>query len=403
MYNSVSVRLNGLDRCLVYNSTNHTFNVEYSMQRERVRFFNSHTPKVDLTSQFLDAQSRIESNLVPSIGTCIITNSCNMDCSFCYAHKNEDPEVIDPAIIKTLKEKLPPESFKYTTISGGEPFLFPGIVKRIRNEFESCCIYTNGSLLTSNIVKWLMNTNTSVYITLDYNIKGFCGHNSTYARRNIDGLIRRYPDFKNLISIGTVLPSDQLENLQALRKQQRQFEEDCWHLYNIIDPLVEGYTVTGEVFDNELLLIESGRISITNSIFFRYINYIQRVHRDGFNVSSCSNALTVNHRNELSICNEAASMPSKYNDCSYKSIKVEDFDLDTFKQQQLNVNKYGTHSLCKKDCYLTYICGGICWKKQDSDKELQCHMARLGVAHALYIKANYMQHSDAIQPTKRIR
>jgi MoaA/NifB/PqqE/SkfB family radical SAM enzyme len=402
MTNSVSVRLNGLNRCLVYNSANHKFSVEYSMQQERVRFFNSDTEKVDLTNEFLKVQSSTEANNTPSIGTCIITNSCNMDCSFCYAHKNEDPEIIDPKIIKQLKTKLPPESFKYTTISGGEPFLFPGIVRRVREEFENCCIYTNGSLLTSNIVKWLLNTNTSIYVTLDYYIPGFQGHNSSYARKNIQYLVDRYPDLKNLISIGTVIPSDQLQNLQELRKREGTFEKDCWRLYNIVDPIKE-YTLTSDFFENELDLIESDEISISSSVFFRYLNYLQRVHRDRFNVSSCSNALTVNHRNELSICNEAASMPSKYNDCSYKSIKIDDFDLDIFRRQQLSVNKYGTHSLCKKDCYLTYICGGICWKKQDHDKELQCHITRLGVAYALYIKANYIQHSDSIQPTKPVK
>jgi radical SAM protein with 4Fe4S-binding SPASM domain len=155
-----------------------------------------------------------------------------------------------------------------------------------------------------------------------------------------------------------------------------------------------------EIFENELDLIESGKIEIHNSIFFRYINYWQQACNNKFNLSSCSNTLTLNHRNEISTCMEFASKPIEFTNGKYNFIPVYEFQLN--KIDTLLKGKYGTHSICNADCYLRYICGGICWIKTLEEKKLMCEVAKIASAYALYLKINYIKSKNIINPLKGI-
>jgi len=327
------------------------------------------------------------------VGNIVITNKCNFTCDFCYAHKNEDPNdaVFSLDYIKKLKTKIPKESFSFASITGGEPLLYKDLVKQVRAEFGQANILTNGSLIDEEFVKWMLDSNTSVYITLDYDIPNFSGHASQPVRQNLQRLVDKYPDLVNFMSLGTVMPIHELYNLNDYRSTQCEpFEKECWKLFNFI---FEGEYVKEDFFEQELDRLENDEISIKETLFFRYLNYLQKAFGEGFNTSSCSNSLSINHRGQIYACHEYAAMPESFSS-RFKPIFVDDFDLDKFKDHLKEV-KYGPNSLCKKDCCLKYLCGGVCWANLHMNDYL-CVLTRLAVAYALYIKVNYIPNNKRL-------
>ena len=102
-----------------------------------------------------------------------ITGKCNMNCDHCRAH--DDPK--EDMTIETFNKLLDfcdfDENFNFT-ISGGEPFLHPGIYSFLdilkNKNVNEVAITTNGSLIDESVIKKLLSVNLSkliVQISID--------------------------------------------------------------------------------------------------------------------------------------------------------------------------------------------------------------------------------------------
>lgn len=384
---------------LEYHSSTHSFNYcPEVIQTERIKFEDRNEIQQDFSKEYLNKQKE-ESDKVPIIGTVTITNECNMGCSFCYAHKNEQLGKINLDYLIRLKEKLPKECFDHLILSGGEPLLYFDTVKSVRKLYSKVVIYTNGSLLTEDIIKWCIDTKTWLYITLDFDIPDFIGHHSSPVRDLLEKYIYKYPKLLDIISFGTVLPIEELINLPKLRQQQKPFESGIWRLYNFLDPKDKNYVVSSEGFDLEMSNIETGSISLQESIFFRYLNYVQTASTNEYNYSCCGNSLALTPSGNLTICNELSSLPES----RLKNTKVwsiDSLDLEEVKQEQLRVGKYGIKSFCGS-CIMKYFCSGLCWQKKGNLKH-QCQMARFGIAYSMYYKFNYLNTNSILNPNTKL-
>jgi len=129
-----------------------------------------------------------------------VTNTCNMDCSYCYEGKNKKNKVLDVAgadriitYVETLCKKSNPENI-VINYHGGEPLVNLDIVKYLTNRFKELIgekalfgMTTNATLLDEDTASFLSENfryNLSVSIdgtrkTHDYN-RRLIGGSGTY-------------------------------------------------------------------------------------------------------------------------------------------------------------------------------------------------------------------------------
>ena len=115
-----------------------------------------------------------------------ITTQCNLSCPWCIGKfdKREYKEKINSVINKDTENliitNIKKLHNKTLTISGGEPLLYPEIVKRIitkcRKEFGDSFridVLTNGLLLDKELVDFFNNNN--IYLSISLSIFGYKG------------------------------------------------------------------------------------------------------------------------------------------------------------------------------------------------------------------------------------
>lgn len=114
--------------------------------------------------------------------TICTTLGCNFRCPYCFEEHGQGPmsEEVQVALVKMVKdyiEEYRPKSFNATWF-GGEPLLYPDIIKKLSQSFLELCkehkveysanIITNGFLLTSELVAMLEASKVeAMQITLD--------------------------------------------------------------------------------------------------------------------------------------------------------------------------------------------------------------------------------------------
>jgi sulfatase maturation enzyme AslB (radical SAM superfamily) len=323
-------------------------------------------------------------SILPHLGFCVITNECNMGCSFCFADKNSIyGDLFDINWIKILKETLPQTSFGRVNISGGEPLLYFDKVKDIQIELGKIRIYTNGSLITDEVAKWAIETDTLFHIALDYTIKDFDGHNSYDIRERLQEICDRNIGFKDLLEIAITYPSDKIDKFNIFREEQKKtFENNLEHEINYISG--DTSYLTFETFNEELEMVESGKILLKDSIFNRQVRYVERTINNYINVESCSPNITLNFNGDVTSCfvNGSNVTHPLYDKCVISNVK--DFTIEKYLSYAKNTKKRG---LCKKDCHAKYFCGNICWANIDHNN-FNCEITKNSLFHVLYLIMN---------------
>ncbi|MCU7928468.1 MAG: radical SAM protein [Candidatus Thiodiazotropha sp. (ex Dulcina madagascariensis)] len=94
------------------------------------------------------ALSGSSESYMPLIATLQLTNSCNLNCSFCYASSGRAfNDELNPAQWINLLEKLSIGGLMSVTLSGGEPTLargFPQVLEAASALINTVDIFTNG-------------------------------------------------------------------------------------------------------------------------------------------------------------------------------------------------------------------------------------------------------------------
>ena len=87
----------------------------------------------------------------------VLTNMCNLRCSFCFQEKKFKKESLTLSDWQNIASQLPP--FSHITLTGGEPLLFKGfkdLVLSLREDI-SFNIITNGLLLDKEMADFLLD------------------------------------------------------------------------------------------------------------------------------------------------------------------------------------------------------------------------------------------------------
>jgi len=104
-----------------------------------------------------------------------ITDECNLNCRHCWI----DPKYttrskkINPSIqqYKSFINQAIPLGLKYMKITGGEPFIQKQqvlqLMKYLKNKKINCIIESNGTLIDEEITEAILETDTSISISLD--------------------------------------------------------------------------------------------------------------------------------------------------------------------------------------------------------------------------------------------
>lgn len=94
-----------------------------------------------------------------------ITDKCNLRCKYCY-QRDYPANNMTIEIVRKVVEKINPKGF---FLYGGEPLLNFNLIKQIAKEFPDIklSLETNGTMLTSEIMKVFIEHNVKVFITLE--------------------------------------------------------------------------------------------------------------------------------------------------------------------------------------------------------------------------------------------
>lgn len=104
--------------------------------------------------------ARDRSRLLPFRYVFVLTNLCNLKCSFCFQEKRYSKNSLTPEDWISVISALPSSS--HITLTGGEPLLFNGladVVSSIRND-QTFNVITNGLLLTEEKIRMLLSSSS---------------------------------------------------------------------------------------------------------------------------------------------------------------------------------------------------------------------------------------------------
>lgn len=96
-------------------------------------------------------------NLLPDRYVFILTNLCNLKCSFCFQKKEPRKDAMTASDWIHLADQIP--DYARVTLCGGEPLVFPGfreVFSYIAGRFD-CNIISNGILLSEETIDYILS------------------------------------------------------------------------------------------------------------------------------------------------------------------------------------------------------------------------------------------------------
>ena len=97
------------------------------------------------------------SSMLPSRYVFVLTNKCNLNCSFCYQDKQTLSKNMSTDDWLNVLEQIP--AYSRVTLTGGEPLIFKGfktVFSKAATDFD-CNIITNGLLLSKEIIDFMLS------------------------------------------------------------------------------------------------------------------------------------------------------------------------------------------------------------------------------------------------------
>lgn len=161
-------------------------------------------------------QSRIEfaekiyanPELLPHRYVFVLTNRCNLKCSFCFQEKDK----IDGSLSKDdwleVVKQLP--SYAHVTLTGGEPFIFKGFkdVFEFVTQKHTCNIISNGVLLNDEIIDLLLSKENFKVLSISIdNIGNTLRDVVPNQWNNAEIHMRKFVEKRNALNSDTILDS----------------------------------------------------------------------------------------------------------------------------------------------------------------------------------------------------
>ena len=133
-------------------------------------------------------KNKAAANRIPMVSAFEISPVCNFKCKMCYVRKTADEAEKQGGILPVdwwidTAEQAREEGLLYPLITGGEPFLYPGIRRLLETLNRSGLFYTmntNGALITEEVIEWLseippIRLNITLYGASDETYGRLCG------------------------------------------------------------------------------------------------------------------------------------------------------------------------------------------------------------------------------------
>ena len=107
-------------------------------------------------------------SLLPHRYVFILTNRCNLKCSFCFQEKNRIAGSMTTLEWKNLIDQLP--NYAHVTLTGGEPFIFKGFREVFLKVTEklTCNIISNGLLLNEDLIDLLLERKNFEVLSISF-------------------------------------------------------------------------------------------------------------------------------------------------------------------------------------------------------------------------------------------
>lgn len=129
-----------------------------------------------------------------------LTNSCDLNCSYCYAPKHTASWDLDE--LCKFCSQIDQLGTLEITLGGGEPFLYPHLVEFCswvwKNTSLGISITTHGNLIDKKIAQSLYDSIQSIRFSID-NLEP---HYSKMKNRSLDNLLDKIEIFRNRVHIG---------------------------------------------------------------------------------------------------------------------------------------------------------------------------------------------------------
>ena len=166
-----------------------------------------------------------EKNILPNRYVFVLTNLCNLKCSFCFQERKKRADRMEKNDWLNLLDQIPESS--RITMTGGEPLVYKGFneIFKKANLKNFTNIVTNGVLLNSeNINIFLKEKNFKI---LGISIDEIGGANRDFKKNQWDDLVKNIDKFITLrnelnhsssLDIKSVILEENIENLFELHK-----------------------------------------------------------------------------------------------------------------------------------------------------------------------------------------
>lgn len=126
-----------------------------------------------------------QKQLLPISGTFELTPLCNMNCKMCYVRKSKEEQEEEGSLLKTvdwikIAKEAVDQGLLYLLITGGEPFLYPGVLELLEELNKLGLVIslnTNGTLITEEVVERLTK-----FPPVKINITLYGASNETYSK-----------------------------------------------------------------------------------------------------------------------------------------------------------------------------------------------------------------------------
>lgn len=172
-------------------------------------------------SDFLSGKS----DFMPYRYVFVLTNQCNLSCSFCFQSKSNNERQMPLDIWVSLINELP--AYARVTLTGGEPLLYPHFDKifaKVAERFE-CNLITNGVFLSKDIIDMVLSYPNFKVLSISIDdIGNRCRGLSDDEWQNMLAMIDYFNEKKRdaILDIKTIIMDENLNNLFNIYKFFRE-------------------------------------------------------------------------------------------------------------------------------------------------------------------------------------
>jgi len=169
------------------------------------------------------------SSMLPSRYVLVLTNKCNLNCSFCYQDKQSDEKNMKTSDWIHVLEQLP--EYARVTLTGGEPLVyndFKNIFSKIACKFD-CNIISNGLLLSEEIIDIMLSFENFKVLSISIDdignkSRGVSEKQWKKLKNNLSYFIKKRDELKlnTILDIKTLILDDNSNELFDIYKYCRE-------------------------------------------------------------------------------------------------------------------------------------------------------------------------------------